>query len=253
MPLTLYFAVHTLQAFNSTLYGLFSNAKTFVVEYAYTSGLVDYHERLYNKLSKGDRTPEQLAKLMSDPRTDPTFYLKLYEMIYGKRKKIYLERSPLTAEEAIKTLKIELPGSYEENLSVYEEKLRERADCERRRDDCFASQLKKYVDETPDREILTMRGPMHRQPLEQFLTTRSVRFKSYEVPFPAFTESRIVESLVMGGTPTRRDLLIAIAETLEIKRGGYDPKTIKSGELAAVQDKLKGLSEDELKRMYFGM
>ena len=67
MPLILYFSWHTVEAFTSDLDKLFSSAERFFVEYAYDSGRVDYHERLCNELSRGERTRRNSWRLCRTP------------------------------------------------------------------------------------------------------------------------------------------------------------------------------------------
>jgi len=254
LPLSLYFSWHTPEAFTTEFVELFSAAEIFFVEYGYDSGLVEYHERLYNELSKGKKTPQQLAKLMSDPLTDTALYHALFEMISGRGKAVYLERSPLTVSEVVQMLTIEFKAvDLDKNLRAYKKKLAERADCEKRRDVSFARQLRECCETNPGREILVMRGAMHQRGLERFLRSEDVKFTSHlsHNPLPMDTQTEILSRLEIGEDVNRRELLMALVESIELKRRGYDPKTLKIAELVEIQNALAELSEKDLER-YFG-
>jgi hypothetical protein len=254
LPLTLYFTWHTVEAFSTDLETFFSNADTFFLEYSYNSGLVEEHERLYNDLSNGKVSAWQVSKTMSllDTGTDPAFYAKLCEMIYNKRKRIGLERSPLNASEAKQMLAdIHLNGSIEDKLNTYKESLEFRARCEKKRDEKFASQLAEYCKENSASEILVMWGAMHQRPLEEFLKVQNVQFKSRQSHSPMYihTESEIISKLETDEATDRRELEFAIAEQIELKRR-YNPKTLKIAELTQVQRQLRQLPHEDLRTRY---
>jgi len=245
LPLNLYFSWHTGEAFTNNFEKLFSTANIFVVEYALKYRNVAYYEHLYNKLSKGRLTPKQFLKIMPpDLRTDPDFYRILSEIIFNNQKRIYLERSPMALEEALKWIEYVLRGTRDERLQTYENKLREQAMSQKQRDESFARQLKKYVSENPDTEILTMRGAMHQRALERFLTAEGVRFTShpFHSPMPLTTQETIVASLEVGEATNPHELLLSIAE----KRRIADPRTTKISELAAIQIALREVPEQNL-------
>lgn len=253
MPLTLYFTWHTLEAFSTDLETLFSGADTFFLEYSYNSGSVEDHERLYNELSNGKLTPQQMSKLMPDTRTDPAFYARLFAMISDKRKGICLERSPLNAIEAMQMLAdIKLNGTIEEKLKTYEESLRVRANCEKRRDEKFASQVSKYCKKNPIAKTLVMWGAMHQRALEKFLNVYDVQFNTRRShnPMCMHTELEIISKLEIGEATDPRELMLAMAEQIGLKRKRYDPKTLRIAQLAEVQRRLGKLSEDDLRTRY---
>ena len=222
----------------------------FFVEYAYDSGRVDYHERLCNELSRGERSPEELSEIMQDPTADPAFYGKLFDMISDSRKRIYFEHSPLGLIEAIQnTAPIVVNGTIDEKLETYENRLRERAHREKRRDESFASQLAGHCEENSTAKVLAMRGAMHQRALGKFLSADEIQFESHlsHSPMCMHTEEEIISKLEIGEATNRRELLLAITEQPELVRRGYDPKTLKIGELAEVQRELRSLSEEDLR------
>jgi hypothetical protein len=234
---------------------LFSGADTFFLEYSYNSGLVEEHERLYNELSNGKVSSWQVSNIMSllDTRTDPAFYAKLSEMIYNKRKRICFEHSPLNAVEARQMLAdIKLNGTIEEKLKTYEESLRVRASCEKRRDEKFASQVSEYCKKNPTAQTLVMCGAMHHRALEKFVNVYDVQFKSRRShnPMCMHTELEIISKLEIGEATDRRELMLAMAEQIELKRRRYDPKTLRIAQLAEVQRELGKLSEKDLRTRY---
>jgi hypothetical protein len=242
-----------VEAFSRKLETLFSDADTFFLEYSCNSGLVRYHELLYNELSNGKVSPQQMSKSMPDAQTDPAFYARLFDMISNKRKRICLERSPLSPIEAIQMLTgIKLSGTVERKLKTYEESLRVRADCEKRRDEGFASQLAQYCKQNPTEKTLVMWGAMHERALAQSLDVYGVLFKSCRSHNPMYmhTELEIISKLEIGQEIDRRELMLAIVEKIEINMRGYDPKTLKIAELAEVQRELSRLSENDLRTRY---
>jgi hypothetical protein len=254
--LRLYFSWHTAEAFTAKLRDLFSAANVLVSEYSYDSGLVELHERQYNELSNGGMSAERLLENIPDTRTDPLFYARLFGMISNCRKRIYLERSPLGPIEAMQMLAdIELRGTPEEKLNMYRDSLRRRADCERRRDERFASQLAALVEENSTSQVLVLRGAMHQRALERFLKAHDVQFETYLSHNPMFmhTETEILSKLEVGQQTNSRELLMAIAERPKLAEKGFDPVRPKMIELAEVQRELKLLSEDELRARYLAV
>lgn len=192
--------------------------------------------------------------MMPDPLTDPAFYQALFEMISRRGKAVYLERSPLPASEVEQMLTVEFKGTdLNENLRVYKKKLAERADCEKRRDVSFARQLRECCETNFGPEILVMRGAMHQRGLERFLRSEDVKFTSHlsHNPLPMDTQTEILSKLEIGEDVNRGELLMALVELVQLKRRGYDPKTLKIVELVEVKNALAGLSERDLER-YFG-
>lgn len=231
---------------------LFSKADVFVSEHGWKSGRVEYEEHLYNKLSKGKVAPEELMKKIPDNQTDPAFYEKLYGLIFRSRKKILLERSPLTFQEATHDLSpIEFGNvALNEKLQIYEGNLRQRAAYHRRRDECFASLLDECCKVYPGSEMLVMRGSMHQRALEKFLTNRGVRFATYlsHTPLPLHLHLEIVSKLEVGDDTNQKELLKALVEHIELSSGKYDLKTMKMIDLIGVQNRLADLSDSELER-----
>jgi hypothetical protein len=252
LSLNLYFSWHTVEAFTPTLTELFSRSDVFVNEHGWKSGRVEYEEHLYNKLSKGKVDPAELIKKIPDNQTDPVFYEMLYGLIFRSRKKILLERSPLTFQEAITDLTpIEFGNvTVDQKLQIYERNLRQRAAYHRRRDDRFASLLHECCRVSPGSDILAMRGSMHQRPLEKFLTDRSVRFATYlsHSPLPLHLHLEIVSKLEVGDNTNRRELLTALVEHKELSSGKYDLKTMKMADLMGIQNGLAGLSDTEMEQ-----
>jgi hypothetical protein len=177
-------------------------------------------------------------------------------MIYDKRKRICLERSPLNATEAMQMLAdIHLNGSIEDKLNTYKESLEFRARCEKKRDEKFASQLAEYYKEDSTSEILVMWGAMHQRALERFLKARGVQFETHlsHNPMCMHTETEILSKLAVSEQTNPRELLLAIAERPKLAEKGYDPVRPKMIELAEVQRELRRLSEDELRARYLAV
>lgn len=65
------------------------------------------------------------------------------------------------------------------------------------------------------------------------------------------TQTEILSKLEIGEDVNRGELLMALVELVQLKRRGYDPKTLKIVELVEVKNALAGLSERDLER-YFG-
>jgi len=250
LSLNLYFSWHTIEAFTPTLTKLFSKTHVFVSEHGWKSGRVEYEERLYNKLSKGKTNPEDLMKKIPDTRTDPAFYEALYRLIFGSGKRIVLERSPLTFEEASNDLSpIEFKNvTVNEKLQIYERNLQQRAVYHRRRDECFAALLHECCRVYPGSDILVMRGCMHRRPLEKFLRNKVVAFVTYlsHSPLPLHANLEIVSKLEVGEDINRGELLTALVEHTELDSGKYDLKTLKMADFINIQNRLAGLSDSEM-------
>ena len=253
MPLNLYFSWHTVEAFTPAFRELFSCADVFVNEHGWNSGRVEYEERLYNKLAKGEANPEELMKKIPDDQTDPAFYETLYGIIFRSEKKILLERSPLTLFEALADLaEIELGNvALNEKLRNYERALQRRAAFHRKRDECFASLLDEYCKPHPNNNVLVMRGCMHQRALEKFLTDRSVGFKSHvsHTPLPLHFNLEIVSKLEVGLDINRRELLEALVEHIELSSEKYDLKTMKMSDLIGVQSKTASLSDTKMEQL----
>lgn len=250
MSLSLYFSWHTVEAFTPSLTKLFSKTNVFVNEHGWNSGRVEYEERLYNELSKGRINPKEMMKKIRDSLTDPAFYETLYGLIFRSKKRILLERSPLTLQEAKDDLSpIEFTNAtLDEKLRIYAVALQKRAVYHRRRDEGFTSLLLEYCGRYPGSDILVMRGCMHQRALEKFLIEKGVAFVAHlsHDPLPLHTNLEIVSKLEAGEDTNRRELLIALVEHTELNSGKYDLRTLKMTELISIQNTLAVLSDTEL-------
>jgi hypothetical protein len=221
------------------------------VEYGYDTGSIDTDEYLYKMLSEGLLSIQGMMTLVRDPQTDPEHYRKLFALIRGSHKYIILEHSPLRAAEVAGMLGIQFQGTdLATNLKIYENKLRERAELEKKRDVSFGEQLKKYCDANPTKLVLVMRGGMHQPMLEKTLTSCSLAFTSHlsHDNLPGDTQSALLVRMQLGEEVNRKDLLRAIVELHQITKKGLDPKTLTMVQLEDIQKELSALSETELEK-----
>lgn len=253
LSLNLYFSWHTVEAFTSTFAELYSRTDVYVHEHAWKSGRVEYEERLYNELAKGRISPEEMMKKIPDALTDPAFYKKLYGLVFTSRKRVLLERSPLTLEEVRDDLsQIDLRNmTVNDKLQIYERNLQKRAAYHRKRDECFASLLLECCRTYAGRDTLVMRGCMHRRPLEKFLGEKGVVFITHlsHNPLPLHANLEIVSKLEAGERINRRELLTALAEHTELDSGKYDLKSLKMNDLIHIQNRLSRLSESQMEEL----
>ncbi len=139
-------------------------------------------ERLYNELSQGKKTPEDLSRILTGSGF-PDFEEKLYAAIYRSGKTVYVEHSPLGIDEVQRVDQLygwRISGvSLEEALRQYKAVLQQLANYQKRRDIALARQLSILVRDKPNSSILVIRGAGHERTLTASLVEASLPFTCY--------------------------------------------------------------------------
>jgi hypothetical protein len=231
LKLDLYFTVHTVEMFTSTLERLFSTADIIVTENAAKESS-RFLESVYEDLSAGKTSVEDaMTQIDSESyerngfrRMDPMYNLTFFRMIAGSRKRIYVEHSPLTRGEAEQYLSAGKPPNTSSDMIVYlksyENKLRSEANCHVLRDRELAVQLAGLSKENPESRILVLRGAAHQRILEGLLREQGLKFKSYLSDKRAkyILENAIVSKFALGMRVKTKELAMAAIQNFELDR-----------------------------------
>jgi hypothetical protein len=264
MSLNLYFCQHAgEETFTQQFEQLFSQAGIVVLEEAavYSVDLLNSAEERWNALSEGKVTPEQIMAQEGELiGTDEDYFKRMNEKIYRSRKRICLERSPLSVNEIRRmnvwnlTNKNYLSKHYlRDYLRAYRKNLSFRADCARARDRRFAVQLAELQRNNVQAHILTIRGAVHQASLEKFLREARVQAESHlaDSRLLLLIELEIISKLAVGKRADDRDLLKAAVQTIEIQQRTADKTKMKLSDIEITHELVTRMSEAELQQRLY--
>jgi len=223
VPITMYFSSHEAEAVTPFLRELFRESEIVLVENSFTDGADDLNENLLNELSQGRLLPDDLREISSGIGNPPfpAFDHELNSMIHRSGKTIVLEHPPVGVCDGVKqnALMHQRFGNipFDEACRQLTENLAKRADYEKKRDDALAIQLTDLNHRHPDSNILVIRGDGHRRHLENALAALGTPARSLTSHKPMLTmfETELLQNLIAGAKPSRRELLTTLVEQVE--------------------------------------
>jgi hypothetical protein len=247
--------------FKPILGHLFSAAGIIVIEHGSVEEAEDA-ENMFNSLSTGKITVEDAMTQWSSEsylcdgfhEIGPTYDRTLFEMIAGSHKRIYVEHSPLTRAQLDRSIAAPnltmnpLDEHYlRDYLRTYEERLCSRATAIRVRDKQFALQLGELSKQNPKSHILVPRGVGHQDALERFLTEQGLSFESRLSDERArlLMETEVLRKMAAGLQVERRQLLLAVVQSLEIDRL-CGKSMFRMADVVKTYDIVATMSESEL-------
>jgi len=247
VPVTVYFSSHEVEAFTLRLRQLFAEADTVLIEQSFSED-DDLNLNLLNELSRGNLLPDDIHKISSGigNQPNPDFARELHSMIFRSRKPVVLERPPLDVTDAVAY--DALTRQEFQNMPVGKacrllaENLAKRAAYEKKRDEALAEQLSALARTNPDASILVIRGHGHQRSLENALAasgTSARSLTSHEPMLSLFTDE-LMQKLIAGGRPGRRELLRSLVEQAETRTASFRPT---QANIRAVRDRVGGMSE----------
>lgn len=248
MPLVLYFSSHEGEAISSLFDRLFSGADVVVLELAPKEGR-EWLEGLYDDLSQGRKTPEELMEIVPGSQF-PEFEQRLYARIYRAGKTVLVEHSPLGPSDMQRAEQLysrRISGvSLERALREYKEVLRELSILNKRRDIALARQLRVLVMDRPSSKILVVRGAGHERTLKAALEGAAATFTTYHShePMLLLHESVATSMLALGEEPSQLDLMKGLAEQAELRAL---PPTQRN--IASVRQRMNALKESDLQEI----
>ena len=247
MGITLYFSTHEAEAITPRLKELYEAAGVVVLEQDYAED-DDLNLNLVNELSRGNILIDDVLKVTSG-RTGqlfPDFTSGLLSMIYRSGKPILLERSPFNVFEAAGYYALLRQEFRDMPLGkacrLLAENLAKQAAILKKRDEALSQQLADVVAQNPSSNIFVIRGYGHRQSLENALAARNVAVTSvtsHKLMLVLFTQE-LIQKIMAGGRPTRRELLRSLVEQVETRTTLYRPTQVNFG---IIRDSVGAMSE----------
>jgi len=243
----MYFSSHEAEAVTPRLRQLFAEADTVLIEQSFSEE-DDLNLNLLNELSRGNLLPEDIDKISSDigNQPHPDFARELHSMIFRSRKSVELERPPVNVNDAIAynalTRQEFQNTSIGKACRLLADTLAKRAAYEKRRDDALAEQLTALARTNPDANILVIRGHGHQRSLENALTARGTPFRgltSHEPMLILFTDE-LMQKLIAGERPSRRELLRSLVEQAETRTVSFQHT---QANIRVVRDRVGAMSE----------
>jgi hypothetical protein len=237
--LTIYFASHLPEAITPKLRKLIAVANVISVELAHDGPNAIRHEQALQEVSDGIRRPED-AVTGASPMYP--FALGFLKELHGSRKRIVVERSPVSqteydemnclfteANNYWKSAKVELA------IAKYRDHAGQFANQMIRRDTDYADQLHQLTEQPNG--ILSVRGSLHSETLPPILRTKGVDFEPivFRTPYVLSCQEEVTMKIVRGQSHTKEDILrCLIQQDLEGQDHSYEKKLMVKKELSAM-------------------
>jgi len=249
--LSIFFCMHTKEAFTPEFDTLFSEAKITVIENGFDDGTTTNSERAYNKLSLGQLTLEQIRR-NSKPDgeyTDLGFYQGLQTRISKSGRTIVFEHSPLTNNDlerwALATKVLNTKKEFKTALPEYRRFLKLKAADERKRNDSLARQLQSLILLNSGKSILLVIGAGHERPLREL----GLSFTSHYMvtPMKIDIQSELMTRFELMEYVSDFELLQAMAENFMHQAAGKSGN-LPHAERVKVSEKVRNMSRESLEK-----
>jgi hypothetical protein len=253
VSINLYFSSHYGGAVTPLLRQLFTDADVVLIEQAYQDE-GDFILNMLNELSRGNLLLEDVQNVMSGigDQAHTEFDRELKSLIFRSGKRILVEKSPHSAHAY--TVLMALDDREFRNMRLVKachklkEDLVKYADYQKRRDEALADHLTTLIGSQATSNILVIRGLEHKVPLERALAERGTLARSLlsQEWIPLTFTDDVVQKLLIGERPRRRDLLLTLAEGTETRTGTFQ---VTKANVRAVREHFGGMSEKQLEKL----
>lgn len=252
VSVTLFFSLHNRDSFTEELRELVYRANVLLIEQATNEGPDDIAELelLHQEVSDGMRLPGDL--LSTVPSNSPEFDGRILQAVYRSQKRMCVERSPFSSRNLQIDFKFSAPRlrlPFDQTLEGYLDQFRKQAMVDRKRDEAVALQIVELNRQQAGQHVLVIRGVSHQRALERLLTDAGLPFSSVKSHDPLLVpvETEIISKLEAGEEVARKELLMMVVETSEIRQlGGPRVREATQSDLVKVKRKVSHMSEKDL-------